>query len=69
MSALTPYELEMEHGELLPARETLAVLQANIAHNFAAAASIGNVNVALGPFANAGNVTAIAASFQLNAVH
>ena len=73
MSELSLYEMEMERADLLPARETLAIItggtvsQINSATNTAVALSTNNVNVA-GAGGNAGNVAAIAASVQANAV-
>ncbi len=64
MSELSVYELETQHGELLPARETLAIVLSpalNISTNVAVAVSAANIIVGS---RNAGNTTAIATSLQ-----
>jgi hypothetical protein len=65
MSELSVYELETQHGELLPARETLATIFAspvvNISTNVAVAVSAANINIGR----NAGTTTAIAQSLQV----
>lgn len=66
-SALSTYELDSEQAELLPARDTLTIVQFNIATNVAVAVSAGNINIGAG--GNAGNVAAIAASIQANIRH
>ncbi len=65
MSELSVYELETQHGELLPARETLSTVIGNTFTNTATntATAVSAANLIVGG-RNTGNTTAIAQSLQ-----